>query len=591
MKIGEKLEDTRRILQAVRRRPLRTLGLLLLILLVIVFVNALVSFSGEKAKQFANLPETTELEDVLRLTYYRVESAEVLSHFLSGKTFLSYGELEAAPFIVKNRVYDDLLELISLIPRGEPLRDYYNVELQALNQGQTVDRLTLSQSRVDRDGELILPQDKESEQRQYLRFVEGIGAVRPATTTGPYDPQEVLRRLRSDSVWMLDYVDIGNRMYGVEKPEIYSYFFVGFAITTDLVDQSADPITQRVAQMNPDKADLGIEKVYFLHGDYHGHIAVRELFLLYLDLENISDAPFNLSSLKIHELESDLFLLQTEQELTQALVGEDDSAIYHPPIEKLLPGEHLAIPLRIGLGISRTPSRTQWYYEEKVIEESTFPETNISWWRQRGSPEVAVPIARRFSDDGDLEISTERISIEVLARKKDLRSLFTDSYYLGASIHVTELAGSSTGARPGRMQVRHYDPTNVVFRGSDEVGSCPILYAKVSGFWERIGPVFPFAVGRNFASDFVVPLPTGTTRVKLVEEEAERSFIDGVILRGGSGSRVLASHSALRELLAIDDDYAVLNPGDELEFELPAPAESGMDLLIRGYYLSFVKNE
>jgi hypothetical protein len=376
-------------------------------------------------------------------------------------------------------------------------------------------------------------------------------------------------------------------MHGVPDPELYSYFFVGLASGGDLADTVADPITKRVAEANPEKMDLGIEKAYFLHGQYHGHLAVRELSLLSLDVQNISDSAVSLDALRVRTLESELFALATEEELAKAL-ARTEPRIYDPPIDKLLPGEHFIIPLRIALGVSTAPGRSQWYYEEKVIEESTFPE-NSNWWRKRPDSEISIPISRGFSSTGDLQVDRETVQKQTLENKIDLREAFVDLYYLASAIDVIELAGKSKGTRTGRVSLRRYDPTNVVFRGSDEVGSCPILYAEVSGFWQRLGPVFPFAVGRNFVMSFAVPLPVGTNRVKLVEEEQEQSFIDGVWLTNQSGRWVQGRDLDLNELLPVDGEYTMLSPGDELVIELPAPAMNGTNLVVRGYYLPLLE--
>ncbi len=121
--------------------------------------------------------------------------------------------------------------------------------------------------------------------------------------------------------------------------------------------------------------------------------------------------------------------------------------------------------------------------------------------------------------------------------------------------------------------------------------ACPHLHIHDGSDWQLIREI----TGRNTSSNrqgsdtLAVPphlIRNGQLRIKITEDLLERTFLDSVRLTAG-GRRIYArNHPApLREN---DEDYLILEKGDQVElvFDVPAGSEKNAVLEFNGYYES-----
>jgi hypothetical protein len=202
---------------------------------------------------------------------------------------------------------------------------------------------------------------------------------------------------------------------------------------------------------------------------------------------------------------------------------------------------------------------------------------------------VAVEVVRGFDVQHKERTSLHRFSKRVLEDKNDLEARAVRRYYLGDTIEVLEVLVGLAGGKAGVVRVRRFDPTNLIARGTFAAGSCPILYVDEGGAWKRVRPVLVNAVSRTRRGIDVVPVPAGSDRFLIREEEAETSIVDGIELwvLSRSGQRLVLTPSLVKGVLRRNEGY-VLRQGDGLEVAFEEPnlaSEASRQLVVSGYYI------
>jgi hypothetical protein len=122
----------------------------------------------------------------------------------------------------------------------------------------------------------------------------------------------------------------------------------------------------------------------------------------------------------------------------------------------------------------------------------------------------------------------------------------------------------------------------------DQLSACPFVYAvSDSGAATRVGEILRDLRGERAYSLQSLPLPAGTTRVRLAEEKPEVTYLDEVVLEvEGVELRPLACRGApVPAYCAADRVPFVMRQGDTLDLEFDAPAGREHTLFARGYYV------
>jgi hypothetical protein len=524
--------DLRHIFEEIKRNPLSAIMFLVLLALLGIGIAYSVGYLQEKGRQSA-VPEPGVHESTgsdatvsttpqgppgFRITYYRLEGSHTLSRLLAGYAFSENDAFDLQPFIWKNSVYSDLQELLRLLPShaSSPFR---LLDLLALGPNQ----VPLYKDTVeDQTYYGRVPPERRQEQDYFESLDSTPVALRPQSWVGSHFLGRLKALVLSDPYWVVDAPD--DLLAPTRNPEtlLSAVTYFGLPEGRQILEDVTDPITRELATRYPSHRDLAVVYVSFFHGGYYGAIFVRELSLMALDIENTGGSPLAIDSIELAELKArDLFELSKVDEL-DAILALIESRKAKVPLEALLPGEHLLIPLALELGVSSAPLGTQ--DSEFIVDEFRFP-TNPDWWDN--STASTFPIQMALDWNADDTVATEEVVIprSRLSEKKDLRNSFTSAYSVGSRISIRSLSQLLQGGGVKDHPVRRFDPTNLIIRGGAQVGSCPILYVHSSRGWSRHGPVLVNAVGRNQEATEYVSLPPDTVGIRLVEEEPERSYI------------------------------------------------------------------
>lgn len=142
--------------------------------------------------------------------------------------------------------------------------------------------------------------------------------------------------------------------------------------------------------------------------------------------------------------------------------------------------------------------------------------------------------------------------------------------------------------RAGSAMIEHRRIDTAERQDCSQLAACPFVYAvDAGGGAVRVGEILRDLRGARAYSLQSLPLPRGTTRVRIAEEKPEVTYLDEVVLEaGGVELRPLACRGApVPAYCAADQVPFILRQGDALELSFDAPAGAEATLFARGYYL------
>jgi hypothetical protein len=122
----------------------------------------------------------------------------------------------------------------------------------------------------------------------------------------------------------------------------------------------------------------------------------------------------------------------------------------------------------------------------------------------------------------------------------------------------------------------------------DELAACPFVYAvSDSGEATRVGEILRDLRGARAYSLQSLPLPHGTTRIRLAEEKPEVTYLDEIVLEaGGVEMKPLACRGdPVPAYCAADRVPFIMRRGDTLDLVFEAAAGDTVTLFARGYYV------
>jgi hypothetical protein len=122
----------------------------------------------------------------------------------------------------------------------------------------------------------------------------------------------------------------------------------------------------------------------------------------------------------------------------------------------------------------------------------------------------------------------------------------------------------------------------------DELAACPYVYAvSDSGAATRVGEILRDLRGARAYSLQSLPLPHGTTRIRLAEEKPEVTYLDEIVLEaGGVELKPLACRGdPVPAYCAADRVPFVMRRGDTLDLVFETAAGDAVTLFARGYYV------
>lgn len=347
-----------------------------------------------------------------------------------------------------------------------------------------------------------------------------------------------------------------------------------------------DPLSRQLLQRYEDSRNIVALDIYLGHGQYYGVLLIRELRLVAVAIENVGDKPIGLEAYRARSLSApDLLSLASTTQVDERMASTG-SHEYELPVEMLLPGEQLFIPLRLELGYQANVPRDDYMNSEISLTRESLP--NVKVLGEIPGDTVRFKIFRGLDVDGTHGVTeVHEVTKDILRSKINFARLYDVEYSLGDAVQVEEVVFRLDRSKHVDYPIRPLEPTNLVVSGGYEVGSCPIVYARVGPDWIRVGPVLVDAFSRDLAKTERRSGPQASSW-RLVEEEDETSFIDSVrlILRYPDG-RSVALEPTGRQLVP-DMKFEVLRRGDnlQLDFNLPLDAEAAkFELEVQGYYI------
>ena len=120
-----------------------------------------------------------------------------------------------------------------------------------------------------------------------------------------------------------------------------------------------------------------------------------------------------------------------------------------------------------------------------------------------------------------------------------------------------------------------------------QLSACPFVYAVTDAGATRVGEILRDLRGERAYSLQSLPMPRGTTRIRLAEEKPEVTYLDEIVIEsGGVELRPLACRGApVPAYCAADRVPFVMHPGDTLDLTFEAAAGDQVTLFARGYYV------
>ena len=120
-----------------------------------------------------------------------------------------------------------------------------------------------------------------------------------------------------------------------------------------------------------------------------------------------------------------------------------------------------------------------------------------------------------------------------------------------------------------------------------QLSACPFVYAVTDAGATRVGEILRDLRGERAYSLQSLPMPRGTTRIRLAEEKPEVTYLDEIVVEsGGVELRPLACRGApVPNYCAADRVPFVMRRGDTLDLTFEAGAGDQVTLFARGYYV------
>ena len=534
------------------------------------------------AEQMAQDPVIVfQVTPQVRFSYYLIEGTPLLDRAVRGFGFTERDGFASRPRWLQNEVLTNLQQLFQLEPDRRPSGLGFDVlEVYAADPDgrEWIHRELTDRGQVI-DGRWMPRSDPDPLTRE---FHGGIWNFRTTPSLGPIHIDSIVSDATTDSVWYMNILMDGSG--GIVPWDEYT--FVRGLSWADLEEGVSDPITARIVNDNLDLTDVALVQVSGnTHGSYVSKVHLRELSMLVLGIENVGDAPIGLHSLRQRLLGAGRFELRTtaEVESRQSAAPTTDREL---PIEMLTSGEHLFVPLRLEFGMPRVDR-----VGPNVVPLITPDQLPQPWPRGLPTDSLTIEVLRRVDRDMYPVTDTVRVAVGNVAAVAE-RFVFEPTYLLGAAVDVTEVVFRTGSGDDTPVEVRQFDPFNLIARGAYWAGSCPILYAHGKDWSKRLGPVLVNAVTQAREQTETIVLPPGTDVVVLAEEEQEISYLDLVrssrliaaFIRS-EGRETAVSEGVLRDL---DGERIRLDMGDSLIIRLldaPTDAGTGDTLVVGGFYV------
>ena len=373
-----------------------------------------------------------------------------------------------------------------------------------------------------------------------------------------FDISNVQRKFETDPNYFIS----NSRHYRFAENECrsqadYALGFVGAQNINDLAGKykQLPQFLRTLSASNPDVPDLAMERFLLQECDcvWELQIAYRPLKVVVLDVENVSQQPLRMSYIEGDFRQSPDMHLSPFSSNAQRQ-GERKRLEF--PQELLAPGEHILVPMGLLL--------------------SSFTDLNISPHPEsipRQMPAASLVIQEETSDEKEQSVSHPD-------KKREVE--YHNEYVVGSWFSPRLAAG--LGA------VRPFSPSNVVYQGSLEQGSCPYLFAYVPSRrqWVRSGTVISNKKGKESEGESSLRISRETDgRILVKEVEPETSYLDQIYLKVElEGGEQIILFPDDRRLRLQDADYVILNQGQEilLEFALPSKPLKSVRVISRGYF-------
>lgn len=501
----------------------------------------------------------------LRGSYYVFEGSLLLQRALAGYGFDATNGFASKPQWLKNDVLEALTEILN--ENRETREDKLQFDQLFLEVTDEAGNVVTTRDVRDPDS----ADERTPEQQLFRGF---------ATFRGPNwseaSVDALISQARSDPHWTVTQGSWRGAQQGafVEADAVQ---FFGMPPARHLAKLVKDPITQRLAARYPDQRDLAIVSAWTTHGSYTVAVHVRELKLVVFGIENQGSKPVALTGVTSSDFEADRWTTLTSEADLARRFAEAPVRHHSLPLDSLLPGQHLFIPIAIELGIASTyVGRANPNYEE-TVEDRHFPPPVA-----KNKP-LTIQLIRGLDDKSEFIYDTYTFQPGVLDRKVPFRQNFQATYYLGSAHQIRALVANEPTRRGVESPVRTFDRRNILARGWFESGSCPVLYAQFASHTRRVRPVLVEAVTATRESTDRIDLPPDTLAIELREEEAETSFVRDVRLtiHGCTGTTKWV------ELGAWPKPHE-LRRGEILRFPIDRgdnTCTSGYTLEVKGYYL------
>ncbi|MDY7091809.1 MAG: hypothetical protein SX243_02440 [Acidobacteriota bacterium] len=538
---------------------------------------------------FDKLDEASGPQDRdLRISYLRLDGLLLLDRALKGYAFSEKEGFLFEPYWLKNDIFKDLEEVIRYTIKGAT-KMRGGISAHAPEHRLPYDAMNVfmgnkGEEEFFKDIPGVVDRDEWRRLREPL-----FGSLRPLRA-GPLiknvEASTLEKRLLDSPYWTIAPDDRAQILKQPLRP--FDFYFLGTLSPEEATQYLNDPLTRALLSVDSPPKDLFLARFSESWGTYSGHILQREVSLLSLDIENVSDQPVAIERLLSRSISRKAFTLTSPEEQTDAFEASDPDP-QKVPLEELLPGEHLLVPLQIEFRLGSN-GRYGDRGAENILLERDLPQR---WWAEYPGDAVGIQFLLGIDQNREAILKSREVSKELLDQKAFFKNI-TDSYILGSSWRVDHIVASFGKARSS-LSVRRFDPTNVLVRGGFAKGSCPILYATKNAKRVRLRPVFPEAVTRTFQMTDSITLPLGVTEFTLSEEEDEVSFLDylAICTDCSQPTDSAVPLSELSELHRIDGHYLTLRKGEEVTFQvpkdlaLPEDGKSGHTLLISGYYIPY----
>ena len=491
-----------------------------------------------------------------RVTYFVLE-AHAIDFLLQQKISAKWEEkLGGQPFIVPNEVSATISDLVNNFSE-ETGYSFYEIE----NKGKKSEE-DLSESG---SGKLFIG--------------GGIGSAIYIS-----DPTELIRSLEDpQQSWRIFY----------SKQErstvIESLIFRKFISPRDLNLFEDTPMKKFYKHITKEymPPDFGHVSIYYLADDgcgaddtgirYAGtHFIGRSLSLRIAVVENVSNDPISLGNFTVKVNRSDR--LRSRQDDSAQLAAQPAEKRELFPQKMLSPGEKIVIPMEMPLSYKKNEFFD--YVNETPVNQNI--RSNVASELTK-IDQINFPIYERNSP-----FTVSARTVENILNRPATSFALNKEYLYGPSMSVESVDVDNVN-----FPFRQFDPTKLVIKAGDAIGSCPYVYtySAKDEAWINEGVVL-YGVNESRKEKIEEKrLTRFDGRVRIRERDPEDSFIDAVyvkaLLPGGGEIILRPEHRAVR---SADGQYLKLRQGEEVElkFNLPRGLTATEYVLgVEGYYIPY----